>query len=128
MSTLVSEDLRKAVKLFNRWQFAEAAEAFEKLLPLHAGTDRALLDVLGLLSTGFNRIWHKGGEPNALVNYLEKGLEQLEPLGTNSWGIDTQALRDSVAQCIEEAMRWRRGDVDVYNRDLIPRLELHDPT
>lgn len=127
MATLVSEDLKRAVKLFNRWQFQEASEAFEKLVPHATGTDQAVLEVLYVLSTGFHRIWHKGGEPNALVNYLEKGAGMLVPLGTNSYGIDIPSLRESVDGCIEEAMRWRRGDVDIYNRDLIPRLELRDP-
>ena len=120
----ISEDLRRAVKLFNRWQFQEAYEAFVALAEEADGRDRAFLDGLSQLSAGFYRIWHKGGEANAMVSYLVKGIEILKPFARGgALGIEMEGIDARLAECLEEAMQWRRGDEEIFNRDIIPRLE-----
>lgn len=123
MSNVSSEELRRVVKLFNRWQFDEAATALEKLAPQLEGTDRRVVEGLQLLAHGCNRIWHKGGEANAMVNYLQQCAEVMRTVGTNSLGIRTEGMHESVLACLEEALRWRRGEVEIFNRDLLPRVE-----
>lgn len=118
------DELRKAVKLFNRWQFEEAHAAFRKLADAADGRDREFLEGLGYLATAFNRIWHKGGEPNAMVSYLQKAHDTLGTFEGVVLGVDTTGLADFLLVCVEEAKRWRKGELEVYNRDAIPRLDL----
>ena len=119
----ISEELRRAVKLFNRWQFQESYDAFDTLAGEAEGHDKGFLEGIAMLSAGFHRIWHKGGEPNAMVSYLQKGIEILARYTRGGAGIEADGLQDSLAACLEEAMRWRRGDEVIFNRDIIPRLE-----
>ena len=119
----ISEELRRAVKLFNRWQFQESFDAFTALAAETEGRDKGFLEGIALLSAGFHRIWHKGGEPNAMVSYLHKGMDTLKPFNRGAAGIEADGLQEGLERCLEEAMRWRRGDEIIFNRDIIPRLE-----
>lgn len=119
----ISDELRRAVKLFNRWQFQEAGDAFTALAEETDGRDKEFLEGIALLAAGFNRIWHKGGEPNAMVSYLQKGMKILKPYKRGGANIRTDGLQESLMACLEEAARWRRGDEEIFNRDIIPRLE-----
>lgn len=123
MSEVSSEDLRRIIKLFNRWQFEEAANELDKLSPHLEGTDKQVIEGLALLAHGCNRIWHKGGEAHAMVKYLEDCAVVMRRAGTNSLGIKTEGLAEAVNNCLTEAIRWRRGEVDIFNRDLLPRIE-----
>jgi hypothetical protein len=118
----------KTVKLFNRWQFQEAQDMFRQLAEQSEGRDRALLEALGNVSSAFHRIWQKGGEPNAMVSYLEKGIEQLRSFSRPAAGIRVEGLVDQLQLCLEEAFRWRRREAEIFNRDLIPRVELDQDT
>ncbi|MCB9506974.1 MAG: hypothetical protein H6698_06285 [Myxococcales bacterium] len=123
MSDHISEDLRRAVKLFNRWQFQEAFDAFTALAAEAEGRDQVFLEGLANLSAGFHRIWHKGGEPNAMVAYCQRGMEMLAPFGKGSMNIQLDGFEERLKLCLDEAMRWRRGDEEIFNRDIIPRLD-----
>ena len=124
MSRIAAQDLKKAIKLFNRWQFEEAIDAFDKMLPLLEGTDKQVIELLSQLSHAFHRVWHKQGEPNAMVSFLQRGSEMMRVVGTNSLGISVNGLQEAIDGCLNEALRWRRGEVEIFNRDLIPRIEL----
>lgn len=119
----IQEDLKRAVKLFNRWQFQEAHEAFQSLADDIDGRDKQFLEAFASLSAGFYRIWHKGGEANAMVTHIEKGIDMLRPYRRGAFGVDMTGLVDALTFCLEEAMRWRRGDEEIFNRDIIPRIE-----
>lgn len=119
----ISEDLKRAVKLFNRWQFQEAHEAFVSLAAEVEGRDKQFLEALANLSAAFYRIWHKGGEANAMVAYLQKGMEQIKPYRRGAMGLVQEGFYEALVACLDEAMTWRRGDEEIYNRDIIPRLE-----
>lgn len=123
MTDNISEELRRAVKLFNRWQFQEAFDAFTSLAGEFEGRDKAFLEGIAMLAAGFNRIWHKGGEPNAMVAYLTKGMNIVAEYPRGGAGIQADGLPEAVQGCLDEAMRWRRGDEEIFNRDIIPRLE-----
>lgn len=120
----IQEDLQRAVKLFNRWQFEEAHEAFGKLAQEVEGRERTYLEAIALLASGFWRIWNKGGEPNAMVEYLQRGWDTLRAFERGTMGMDMSEFDEGIPQCLEEAARWRRGDVEMFNRDFIPRIEL----
>lgn len=121
-----ASDLSKAVKLFNRWQFQEAAEAFAKLAGDWDSPERACFEGVGQLAQGFFRIWNKGGEPNAMVEHVQMGWDLIRPTPQHLAGLDMTEFHEMVPLCLEEAVRWRRGDVELFNRDLIPRIEYVD--
>ena len=58
-----------------------------------------------------------------MVNNLEKGIEMLKPLGNSALGLDLTGFDDALSRCMEEALRWRRGETEIFNRDFIPRVE-----
>lgn len=119
----LTDGLRRAVKLFNRWQFQEATDAFAALANQYDGREKAFLEGISLVSSGFYRIWHKGGEANAMVSHLQKGLELLAEFPKGALGVETDGFDERVRHCLDEAMKWRRGDEEIFNRDMIPRLE-----
>lgn len=118
-----SSELAKSVKLFNRWQFQEAAEAFTKLANEWDGQERACFEGVAALAQGFFRIWNKGGEPNAMVEHIQVGWDLIRPTPVHIAGLDMTEFHEMLPMCLEEAIRWRRGDVELFNRDLIPRIE-----
>lgn len=120
----ISDDLKRAVKLFNRWQFQEAQDSFIQLSEEAVGNERTYLVALSNLAAGFFRIWHNGGEPNAMVNYLEKGFKGLSPLVGIPSGVNMDGFIDSLRFCIKEAHDWRRGDIELFHRDHIPRINI----
>ena len=120
---IIHNDLGKAVKLFNRWQFEEAADAFSKLVNEFDGPERICFEAIAELSHGFFRIWNKGGEPNAMVNNIQTGWDLLQKTSPIIGGLDMSEFHEILPMCLEEAIRWRRGEVDIFNRDFIPRIE-----
>ena len=124
----ISDDLKRAVKLFNRWQFQEACDAFGQLAEEGEGRDRQYLEGLSNIASGFYRIWHKGGEPNAMVSHLEKGAKALKKHTKGTLALDLDDFNTALVHCVEEAKNWRRGDTEIFNRDFIPRIEFIDPT
>jgi hypothetical protein len=118
------DDLRRAVKLFNRWQFEEAQTWFIAASESRHGRDREFLQAFANIAAGFHRIWHKGGEANAMVTLVERGRATLRGFTSPHLDITFADLDAQLAECLEEAMRWRRGQVDLFNRDLIPRIEI----
>jgi predicted metal-dependent hydrolase len=123
MSQPAAADLRKAVKLFNRWQFQEAHDAFRHLADVGEGRERSFLEGLANLSAAFFRIWHKRGEANTMVTLLQKGIDQLRPFEKPTLGLEIAPILPALEECLNEAMRWRRGDSEIFNRDFIPRLD-----
>jgi hypothetical protein len=117
------QDLKRAVKLFNRWQFEEAVVAFHALAEANQGRDRDFLEALSQLSGGFHRIWHKGGESSAMVAMVERSRAILAGFVPGHLGVDLRRLDAELAVCLAEAISWRRGDTELFNRDVIPRLE-----
>ena len=111
------------MKLFNRWQFEEAVVAFHLLAEASQGRDRDFLEALSQLSGGFHRIWHKGGESSAMVAMVERSRAILAGFVPGHLGVDLRRLDGELAVCLSEAISWRRGDTELFNRDVIPRLE-----
>ena len=58
-----------------------------------------------------------------MVSYLQKGMQILEHYNRGAAGIQAEELQEGLNACLEEAARWRRGDEEIFNRDIIPRLE-----
>jgi hypothetical protein len=123
MSTPSREEISPAVKRFNRWQFIEAQSLLKDVAEQTDGSDAAFFAALADIAGGFAKIWHKGGEPHAMVALLTQGYEKLDAFGDSYLGMPLDDFVSALRGCLEEAKRWRRGDTEIFNRDLIPRLE-----
>lgn len=126
MPTPTRDELKPAIKRFNRWQFIEAQAMLGELAAQCEGSDAAYLQALADIAGGFAKIWHKGGEPHAMVSLLSQGFERIQAFGDRYMHMDLETFHSSLRDCLEEAKRWRRGDEEIFNRDLIPRVEF-DP-
>ncbi|MBN1944941.1 MAG: hypothetical protein JW797_04655 [Bradymonadales bacterium] len=116
-------ELLPGLKRFNRWQFTEAHSAWRELAEQTEGSDREFLLALSSIAAGFAKIWHKGGEPHAMVSLLTQGINDLQGFLPRWMDVELEPFNNSLLRCLEESKRWRRGDTEIFNRDLIPRLE-----
>lgn len=116
-------DLLPGLKRFNRWQFIEAQSVWKDLSDQSEGTDSEFLIALANIAGGFAKIWHKGGEPHAMVFLLTQGINDLHRFLPRYLNIELETFHRSLLLCLDEAKRWRRGDTEIFNRDLIPRIE-----
>ena len=108
-SNIIHNDLGKAVKLFNRWQFKESAEAFSKLVNEFDGAERVCFEAIAELSQGFFRIWkNQGGEPNAMVGYIERGWD---PSPTSA----ASTCPNFTSSCLNASPNPSAGDAAMWN-------------
>jgi hypothetical protein len=117
------EEMLPAAKRFNRWQFIEAQNLWFEMSEKSEGSDKQFLSALADISGGFAKIWHKGGEPHAMVSLLTKGIQRAQKFTPRYCNMELDDFLPAVVYCLSEAKRWRRGDTDIFDRDLIPRLE-----
>jgi hypothetical protein len=123
MSSPTRDELVPALKRFNRWQFIEAQTGWTELAEKADGVDRDFLMAMAHVAGSFARIWHKGGEPQAMVSLLTAGVSEIQKFGARHLDLELEPFTKALTACLEEAKRWRRGDTDIFNRDLIPRLD-----
>jgi hypothetical protein len=123
MPSPTREELIPAVKRFNRWQFIEAQNFFKELAEQIEGRDQEFLSSLADIAGGFAKIWHKGGEPHAMVSLLTKGITAVDAFTPRFLYLELESFVAAITVCLDEAKRWRRGDKEIFNRDLIPRLD-----
>ncbi len=123
MPSPTREELLPAAKRFNRWQFIEAQNSFKELADAADGSDTDFLGAIADIAGGFAKIWHKGGEPHAMVSLLQEGTDALKKFVPRFLDIELEEFMPHLERCMFEAKRWRRGDTEIFDRDLIPRLE-----
>lgn len=123
MSSPTRAELIPAAKRFNRWQFIEAQNLFHDLSEHSEGSDQTFLGGLSSIAGGFAKIWHKGGEPHAMVSLITVGIKSLEAFQPKYLEIELDEFVRDLSKCLTEAKRWRRGDTEIFDRDLIPRLQ-----
>ena len=88
MPTPSRDELKPAVKRFNRWQFIEAQTMLKELSAHSEGSDANYLMALADIAGGFAKIWHKGGEPHAMVSLLRSRLRSnsgVRAIATCTW-------------------------------------------
>lgn len=96
---------------------------FKELSDNAEGSDNGFLAAISDIAGGFAKIWHKGGEPHAMVSMLAEGIKALEPYQPRYLNIELDEFVRDLALCMSEAKRWRRGETEIFNRDMIPRLQ-----
>ena len=123
MSSPTRAELIPAAKRFNRWQFIEAQNLFRELSEHSEDSDQTFLMGLSSIAGGFAKIWHKGGEPHAMVSLITEGIRTLESYQPKYLEIELDDFITDLSKCLGEAKRWRRGDTEIFDRDLIPRIQ-----
>ena len=97
----VSTALDEAVAAFNRGQYFDAAEMFEKSV---AGVDPELKDLAGALNriaAAMHLRFERGGR-QATINLLSQAMLTLEDLKPAKGGFDTARLFDEIFAFTEE--------------------------
>tara|TARA_B100000029_G_C17345801_1_gene876963 strand:+ start:117 stop:500 length:384 start_codon:yes stop_codon:yes gene_type:complete len=122
MASPSEKALIPATKRFNRWQFTEAQALFSDLSDMSKGREIEFYMAISNIAGGFSKIWHKGGEPHAMVSLLTAGIDTLQRFTPNYLEYELEDFFKSLVLCLTEAKRWRRGETEIFNRDLIPRL------
>ncbi len=62
------------------------------------------------IAGGFSKIWHKGGEPHAMVSLLTVGINSLQRFLPVYLEYELDDFFKSLGLCLAEAKRWRRGE------------------
>ena len=101
-----------AVDLFNRQEFFECHEVLEALWTPARGPERLFLQALIHFAVGFYH--HQRRNPTGAGRQLRKGLRKLEGYRPEYCGIETRALTEAVAACLE--IIERGGDVRKFPR------------
>ena len=116
-------ELNPGVKRFNRWQFVEAQNAWRELGVQQEGPPREFLLTLSNVAGGFAKIWHKGGEPHTMVSILNQAVTDLQKFAPRYLDLELESFIAGLTHCLSEAKRWRKGETEIFDRDLIPRVE-----
>ena len=58
-----------------------------------------------------------------MVSLLQEGTDALKKFVPRFLDIELEEFMPHLERCMFEAKRWRRGDTEIFDRDLIPRLE-----
>ena len=101
MASAVSTSLDDAVAAFNRGEYFDAAEMFEKST---AGIDPELRDLAGALNriaAAMHLRFERGGR-QATINLLSQAMVTLDDMKPARGGIDTARLFDEVYAFTEE--------------------------
>jgi len=105
----VSASLDDAVAAFNRGEYFDAAELFEKSA---AGIDPELKDLAGALNrvaAAMHMRFERGG-CQATINLLSQAMLTLDDMKPSRGGIDTARLFDEVYAFTEEIRAAPRGE------------------
>jgi predicted metal-dependent hydrolase len=115
--------LRRGAALFDEGRFWEAHEAWEEAWLEEDGEVRLFLQGLIQVAAGYHKATVQL-QPSGCVKLLRSGLDKLEPLPPEFLGVSLGRFVPEVLRTLEEAHRWRNGDLSSFPRESIPRLRL----
>ena len=121
-----AEVLARGIALFNDGLYWESHETWEELwLELE---DEPKLFVQGLIQVA--AAYHKATvqlQPRGCVRLLTTALEKLDPAPPDFMGVETRRFLPAVRTTLAEAQRWLAGEVETFDRALLPRMALVPP-
>ncbi len=113
--------LERGRALYNGARYYEAHEVWEAAWLGERGEVRVLLQGLIQVAAGcFKALVHR--RPDGAVKLLASGLEKLAPLPEGCAGLSLGPFREGVARALEEARRWKAGEVEGLDPALAPPL------
>lgn len=101
-------DYQSGAACYKRGEYFEAHEHWETLWLTLQGDQKLL--VQGLIQIAAAWVKRHRNEPLGMRRLLESALKKIEPLPNTLWGVDVKTLREKASLCLEEALRWERGD------------------
>ena len=123
---VLQEQTRRAIheglELFNAGRFFEAHEAWEAAWLVEDGDVRQMLQGLIQVAAGYLKALVQR-RPRAAAKLLASGLAKLEPISDSLAGLRLEPLRRAVADSIQAALSWERGERDGIDPAGVPRIE-----
>ncbi len=110
--------MRRGIDLFNRREFFECHEVLEEIWTPARGPERLFLQALIHFAVGFYH--HQRRNREGAERQLRKGLKKIEAYLPEYKGVDTERLREQVAQRLETITRG--GRVRIYPKIKEPQM------
>jgi uncharacterized protein len=105
---------------YNHGEYFEAHEHWEELWLTLSGDEKTL--VQGMIQVAAAWVKYHRKEPLGMRRLLDSALKKWKELPGHLWGVNVDALRVSAAQCLEEALRWERGEEDDVPLKYLPPM------
>lgn len=119
----ISSALAAGVALHARGEFFEAHEAWEELWLSLDGEPRLFVQGLIQVTAACHKAFVQN-QPRGCVKLLETALAKLQPAPADFMGVRTGPLMVAAWQMLEQARRWRDGELGGLPRSIIPPIEL----
>jgi uncharacterized protein len=106
---------------YYRGEYFEAHEHWEELWLTLSGEEKTL--VQGMIQVAAAWVKYHRKEPLGMRRLLDSALKKWKDLPNLLWSVNVEQLRISTTQCLEEALRWERGeeeDVPIKYLPLMP--------
>jgi predicted metal-dependent hydrolase len=114
--------IQEGLELFNAGRFWEAHEAWEAAWLVEDGDVRQMLQGLIQVAAGYLKALVQR-RPRAAAKLLASGLAKLEPIPDSLAALRLEPLRRAVANGIDAARAWERGERDDIDPASVPRIE-----
>jgi predicted metal-dependent hydrolase len=123
---VLQEQTRRAIheglELFNAGRFWEAHEAWEAAWLVEDGDVRQMLQGLIQVAAGYFKALVQR-RPRAAAKLLASGLAKLDPIPDSLAGLRLEPLRRAVANSVQAALSWERGERDRIDPASVPRIQ-----
>ena len=115
--------LRSGAALYARGEFFEAHEAWEELWLALDGEPRLFVQGLIQLAAACHKAFAQN-QPRGCVKLLETALVKLTPAPPDFMGVRTGPMLAAAWKMLEQARRWREGELPGLRREDVPPIEL----
>jgi uncharacterized protein len=115
--------LRAGAALYARGEFFEAHEAWEELWLSLDGEPRLFVQGLIQVAAACHKAFAQN-QPRGCVKLLETALTKLTPAPVDFMGVQTGPMLAAAWTMLEQARRWREGELPGLPRDSVPPIEL----
>jgi tetratricopeptide (TPR) repeat protein len=127
----VDTELERAIASFNRAQYLEAGELFERAISSSNPEIKELVAALTQISAALHLRLERSGRQSC-INLLSQAMLILEDLGPSRGGIDVERLFEEIASYTDELRASPRYERDglkrrarlFLERRLIPKIRL----
>jgi uncharacterized protein len=105
---------------YYRGEYFEAHEHWEELWLTLSGDEKTL--VQGMIQVAAAWVKYHRKEPLGMRRLLDSSLKKWKDLPATVWSVNVEQLRTTTAQCLEEALRWERGEEEEVPINYLPPM------